>query len=113
MAALARLRRSFGGGGLGGTSLAPTGQQPVPGQFDDATPAASVTTYDEFGRPRLAGSGRSGASGGSGSNNGSSTASGREREGETGGRDKMAGDKGRERDRDRCVLVFFVCLLYM
>ncbi|CAN0444326.1 unnamed protein product, partial [Ectocarpus sp. 12 AP-2014] len=53
-AALARLRKSFGGGILGGTSLAPVGKPPVPGQFDDASPAPSVTTYDKFGRPRLA-----------------------------------------------------------
>eukprot|EP00903_Cladosiphon_okamuranus_P008485 g8152.t1 len=66
-AALARLRKSFGGGMLGGTSLAPTA---VPGQFDDASPSPSVTTYDEFGRPKRAGapsrSGGGGDGGGSG-----------------------------------------------
>eukprot|EP00904_Undaria_pinnatifida_P010247 jgi/Undpi1/6352/HiC_scaffold_20.g08833.m1 len=99
MAALARLRKSFGGGMLGGTSLAPTGKPPVPGQFDDAAPATSVTTYDKFGRPNLSGIGRSdgGAEGGGGGGNAESAVSGREKE----GRGSTSGDKGREWDRNR------------
>ncbi|CAN0451640.1 unnamed protein product, partial [Ectocarpus sp. 8 AP-2014] len=91
-AALARLRKSFGGGILGGTSLAPVGKPPVPGQFDDASPAPSVTTYDKFGRPRLAGGGRNG--GGGGDNGVSATAA------SGGDRDGRGGDH-RDRDRDR------------
>lgn len=99
-AALARLRKSFGGGMLGGTSLAPTGKPPVPGQFDDATPAPSVTTYDEFGRPKLAGAGRSsgggGGGGGSNGNGASAAATGRDRD-------------GRGDNRDRWGVFFFFC----
>lgn len=62
---------------LGGTSLAPTA---VPGQFDDASPAPSVTTYDEFGRPKLTGARSSGGENGTG--NGAS--SGKDREGRGG-----------------------------
>lgn len=106
---------------LGGTSLAPTGPAPVAGQFDDASPAGgggtSITTYDEFGRPRLAGSGGGSSVGrggvnGEGSRNGSSASGGRdggggEREGRGGNR--TGDDKGRDRDRDRCVI--YVCAL--
>lgn len=100
---------------LGGTSLAPTRAAPVSGQFDDASPAGdggtSVTTYDEFGRPRLAGGG--GVSGESSKNGSSSASGGRdggggEREGRGG--DRTSNDKGRDRDRDRCV-VRTVCAL--
>ncbi|CAM9435200.1 unnamed protein product [Ectocarpus sp. 4 AP-2014] len=91
-AALARLRKSFGGGILGGTSLAPVGKPPVPGQFDDPSPAPSVTTYDKFGRPRLAGGGRNG-----GGDNGASVAAAAASGGDRNGRE---GDH-RDRDRDR------------
>ena len=64
---------------LGGMSLAPTA---VPGQFDDASPAPSVTTYDEFGRPKRAGAasgrGGGGGSGENGSGNGASSGRGRD-----------------------------------
>eukprot|EP00752_Nemacystus_decipiens_P010425 g9292.t1 len=97
-AALARLRKSFGGGLLGGTSLAPTA---VPGQFDDASPSLSVTTYDEFGRPKRAGAaaGRGGGGGENGGGNGAS--SGRDREGRGGDHRDRDRDRDRERDRDR------------
>ena len=103
-AALARLRKSFGGGILGGTSLAPSGKPPVPGQFDDASPSTSVTTYDKLGRPNLAGIGRSsaggdeGGGGGAAGGGGESSASGRDKE----GRDGAGGDTGRDWDRNRC-----------
>lgn len=67
---------------LGGTSLAPTGKPTVPGQFDDA-----VTTYDEFGRPKLAGGGRNGGGGGGGSGGGGDSGNG-----------KGNGSSGREKD---------------
>lgn len=99
MAALARLRKSFGGGVLGATTLAPTLTAPVPGQFDDAPSSRAgteVTTYDEFGRPRLAGSGEGGGS------NGAKGGSAED------GRGNGAGDDGDDhgvdrdsRDRDR------------
>lgn len=71
---------------LGGTGLAPTA---VPGQFDDASPAPSVTTYDEFGRPKRAGAAAAGHGGGGGgagagrgeNGSGNGASSGRDREG--------------------------------
>lgn len=91
---------------LGGTSLAPTGKPPVPGQFDDASPATSVTTYDKFGRPKLAGIGRSneGGGGAGGGGNGESAESGRETE----GRGSTSGDTGKEWDRNRCAWIAYV-----
>lgn len=96
---------------LGGTSLAPTGKPPVPGQFDDAAPATSVTTYDKFGRPNLSGIGRSdgGGEGGGGGGNAESAASGREKE----GRGSTSGDKGREWDRNRCAWIARTCVFFI
>lgn len=67
---------------LGGTGLAPTGKPTVPGQFDDA-----VTTYDEFGRPKLAGVGRNGGGGSGGGGGGGDSGNGKDN-----------GSSGRDRD---------------
>lgn len=92
---------------LGGTSLAPTGKPTVPGQFDDASPATSVTTYDKFGRPKLAGirRGSDGGNegGGGGGGNGESSASGRDKDGR--GSSSAGGDTGRDWERNRCACV--------
>lgn len=84
---------------MGGTSLAPAS---VPGQFDDATSssAASVTTYDEFGRPKPAVSGRN--------SNGNSNSSSSHKKNGMGGDTGDGGDTGRDRDRDRDRLAFYL-----
>lgn len=103
MAALARLQRSFGGGGLlGATSLAPFARPTVPGQFDDAKAAPIVTLYDESGRPKPVASSSKSYNGNPGDSKNGDGEKGRDR----GGRNTHKTEDDRERDRDRDRLVF-------
>lgn len=115
MAALARLRKSYGGGLLGATTLTPTLQPPVPGQFEDAglarTPGMEITTYDEFGRPKRAGIGMEDA-------NGLGKADGKRRNldgyekgnGAESEEEREKGGGGDDREWDRCV--YFIDVLH-